>query len=129
MKTILITLCLSVISISKVFAQSSTECLKNIKTGTFSHTDENGKTIIIREEKLQTEHMAANGGGTIVSKVKWLSEDEYELTIKKVIDLDPPILKKGMKIRAKITQCNESSYTCTVNFMGILMEGVKYKIE
>lgn len=129
MKPIILSLlCFIGIAVNKTVAQVSTECIQSIKTGNFTHTDENGITTIERTKKLQTEHQPANGG-TIVSKISWLSDDEYELTIKKLIGVGPSVLKKGSKIRVKITACTETSYTCIVIFGSMVMEGVEYTIQ
>lgn len=125
---ILSVLCFIGMAVNKTFAQARTECIQSIKTGIFTRTEENGKTVIERTEKIQTEHLSVNDG-TIVSKISWISDDEYELTIKKMIGVGPSILKKGSKMRVKITGCTETSYTCTVFFGTMVIEAVEYTIR
>ncbi len=93
------------------FAQDS-ECLANIRTGTFEY-DANGITItVVRTKKKQIETYN-NGQSKLVNKVEWISENEYRLTFVKQVNA-PGCLKKGDVMRLKILHCSANSYAVEI---------------
>jgi hypothetical protein len=99
-------------------------CLDDIRTGRFQHTSELGTSIIWRREKEQLEKF---GSSMIICKVKWISDSEYVLRVKKTANC-PPVLKKGDKIHVKITDCTQTTYRCNITFSNGHIENIEYTI-
>lgn len=93
------------LSVSTYNAQTL-DCPK-FKEGKFSYSNHYGK-ISLREGN--TQKSFTDGKLQAIWKVVWISECEYELICKKVIDKSMPF-KKGDRIVATIIETEEHCYT------------------
>jgi hypothetical protein len=80
-------------------------------TGTFVYVGAENDALIERTKTMQIETM--NGGKTkIFMKIKWLDDQTYVLTQKRVINLDGDCMSRGSKIRTVISDYTDNTYTC-----------------
>ncbi len=102
-------------------------CASKVKTGKFKSIGKNTGSQITRTEKEQVEFILETQS-TITSSVKWVSDTEYILKIKKFFNCEPGPLKKGDKIYVKIIACDATSYKCEVTFEGSMIGEIEYQI-
>ena len=85
------------------------DCSK-FKTGTFKYIDSNNlETTIVRNDSTQTEFNNKNGI-KIISKINWVSDCEFILTYKDIINYPNKENMIGQKINIKILESKEHSY-------------------
>ena len=94
-----------------LYAQSA-ECMANMKTGTFEYKTE-GVTITIARTKTKQIESYDNGKSKVISKITWISDNEYISTFVKAVNA-PGCLKKGDEVRVKILACNAKEYTASI---------------
>ena len=99
-----------VIAITLVDCSKTPKDCSNFKTGNFKYQDTNlSNWIVIRNDSLQIEVDNAINKETIAI-VKWVSDCQYNLTYKKVIDSSMNSLL-GTTITVDILSTSEKSYT------------------
>lgn len=86
------------------------DCNKKFHTGHYTLQGQEGKYKLVRVEGMQTE-IFNNSSSKIISDMKWISSSEYELTLKKLINVKG-CLKKGDVVKVKITACDGTKITC-----------------
>jgi len=102
-------------------------CAGKVKTGNFKSIGKNAGSQITRTENEQIEFILASQS-TIISSVKWISETEYILKIKKLINCEPGAIKKGIKLYVKIISCDETTFKCSVRYEGNNVGEIEYQI-
>lgn len=114
------------------FSQDSLKtCVEKIKTGKFKSVGAEVGSFISRTSKEQFEFIKETQT-TVISSVRWISDTEYELKIKKLINYPFSMLKKGDIMLVKVIECNETTFKCRVwfkkkNFDEIIGE-IEYEI-
>lgn len=102
-------------------------CASQVKTGKFKSIGKNTGSQITRTEKEQVEFILKTQT-TIISSVKWVSDTEYILKIKKLINCEPGLIKKGIKLYVKIIACDETTFKCSVTYDGNNVGEIEYQI-
>lgn len=102
-------------------------CASKVKTGKFKSIGKNAGSQITRTEKEQVEFILETQS-TIISSVKWVSDTEYILKIKKLINCQPGPIKKGIKLYVKIIDCTETTFKCAVTYEGKEIGEIEYQI-
>lgn len=99
------------------------------KTGTFKYKDSDyeGHTII-RNDSIQIEYNSKDDI-KIISKIEWISNCEFILTYKDILNYPNKEDVIGEKINVKIVKTKESSYICEVksNSLDSTIEIIKIK--
>tara|TARA_R110002096_G_scaffold400233_1_gene596759 strand:+ start:4484 stop:4858 length:375 start_codon:yes stop_codon:yes gene_type:complete len=92
--------------------KSQTNDCSKFKTGTFKYLDQNNvETTIVRTDSIQTEFNDYNDI-KIISKVNWVSDCEFVLTYKDILNYSNKENVIGEKINVKILEPKEHSYVC-----------------
>lgn len=87
---------------------------KNFKTGTFKYTDLKYKGhTITRNDSIQIE-INDKDNIKIITLVEWISDCEYVLTYKDILNYPNKENIIGQKINVKILESKELSYVCHV---------------
>lgn len=105
MKTLITFLLISVAAAG--FPQDK-KCLKKLKTGNFTYPGKEKEVVVIRTKEEQIEQ-SLDGNYKIIMAIEWKSDNEYILTVKKLINV-PGCLKIGDKILVRITKCDENGF-------------------
>lgn len=117
------------ISSSIAFSQDL-DCT-DFRTGEFRYTDPNlSGIIVIRTEKLQIERYEETGE-EVHLYIDWISECEYILTYKKIINPSTKRLKKNMtgkEMPVKILKIEGNVMTYFTKFEGMELRGDLQKI-
>ena len=83
----------------------------DLKTGKFTYEGMEGEVEIIRTKKKQIE--ITNGGESkLISKIDWINDSTYVLTLKKMIN-SPGCLEKGDWIKSTILNRKGDKYECS----------------
>ncbi|GEC77287.1 hypothetical protein [Flavobacterium aquatile] len=103
----------------------------DFRTGEFRYTDPNlSGIIVIRTEKLQIERYEETGE-EVHLYIDWISECEYTLTYKKIINPSTKRLKKNMtgkEMPVKILKIEGNVMTYFTKFEGMELTGDLQKI-
>lgn len=103
----------------------------DFRTGEFRYTDSNlSGIIVIRTEKLQIERYEETGE-EVHLYIDWISDCEYTLTYKKIINPSSKRLKKNMtgkELPVKILKIEGNVMTYFTKFEGIEIKGDLVKI-
>ena len=103
----------------------------DFRTGEFRYTDPNlSGVIVIRTEKLQIERYEETGEEMHLY-IDWISECEYTLTIKKIVNPNPKRPKTNMtgkELPVKILKIEGNIMTFSSTFEGIELKGDLQKI-
>lgn len=117
------------ISSSIAFSQDL-DCT-DFRTGEFRYTDPNlSGIIVIRTEKLQIERYEETGEEMHLY-IDWISECEYTLTIKKIVNPNSKMPKANMtgkELPVKILKIEGNIMTFSSTFEGIELKGDLQKI-
>jgi len=108
------------------FSQSK-DCLK-FKTGNFKYTNPDFQHFTItRNDTMQIE-IDKNRDVTVKASIKWLSDCEYLLTYKEVINSSVQQII-GTKVKVQIIESNNNTYLCRAvsddNLMDSKIEMIK----
>jgi hypothetical protein len=108
------------------FSQSAEDCLI-LHEGTFTYQGEETPVKVVIKEKEHTEYHN-DGKYVIKSKLEWVSDCEYNMTMTKVTIPDFPF-KPGDVMNVKINRVegNDIYYTSTVK--GLSWEGKLTKVK
>ncbi|MFZ5553866.1 MAG: hypothetical protein ACOZCO_12190 [Bacteroidota bacterium] len=92
------------------FVPPDDDCHKKFHTGHYTLQGQEGKYKLVRVEGMQTE-IFNDSKSKIISDMKWISDTEYHLTLKKLTNV-AGCLKKGDVVKVKIVSCEGSKITC-----------------
>ena len=116
---------------SSTFGFSQNLDCSDFRTGEFRYTDPNfSDVIVIRTEKLQIERFQKTGE-EVHLYIDWISECEYTLTFKKVVNADSKIATKNMtgkELPVKILKIEGNIMSFSSSFEGIEFKGDLEKI-
>lgn len=110
------------------FSQTG-DCKAMVHEGTFVSTDEKNRDYRIeRTEKSQIEYF--NGDKSkVISKVEWISESEYKITVTKEVNL-PKEMKNTPKVyHFKIIECDGDYHTLETFYEGQIMSFEMRRLE
>lgn len=117
--------------ISSIYGFSQNLDCSDFRTGEFRYTDPNlSGVIVIRTEKLQIERFQETGE-EVHLYIDWISECEYTLTFKKIINPSPKRDKTNMtgkEMPVKILKIEGNIMTYSTKFEGMELEGDLEKI-
>lgn len=117
--------------ISSTFGFSQNLDCTDFRTGEFRYTDPNfADIIVIRTEKIQIERYEKTGE-EVHLYIDWISECDYILTYKKVVNPDAKRVRKNMtgkELRVKILKIEGNIMTYSSTFEGIELKGDLQKI-
>ena len=117
--------------ISSTYGFSQDLDCTDFRTGEFRYTDPNlSGIIVIRTEKLQIERYEETGE-EVHLYIDWISECEYTLTYKKIINPSTKRLKKNMtgkEMPVKILKIEGNVMTYFTKFEGMELTGDLQKI-
>lgn len=117
--------------ISSTYGFSQDLDCTDFRTGEFRYTDPNlSGIIVIRTEKLQIERYEETGEEMHLY-IDWISECEYTLTIKKIVNPNPKRPKTNMtgkELPVKILKIEGNIMTYSSTFEGIELKGDLQKI-
>lgn len=119
-------ICFSFLTFNMTYAQSSENC-QTLHRGVFTYGEADDLVKVNIKGRKQIEYHD-NGKYYIKSKIKWVNDCEYNMTMKKITIPDFPF-GKGDVMNVKINKVdgNKIYYTSTVN--GESWDGVFTKIE
>ena len=117
--------------ISSAYGFSQDLDCTDFRTGEFRYTDPNlSGIIVIRTEKLQIERYEETGEEMHLY-IDWISECEYTLTIKKIVNPNSKMPKANMtgkELPVKILKIEGNIMTFSSTFEGIELKGDLQKI-
>lgn len=110
------------------FSQTN-ECKAKIHEGTFVSTNKNnGDYRIERKKNSQIEYI--NGDQSkIISKIEWISESVYKITVTKEINIPEEMKNAPKEYLFKIIECDGNYHTLETVFRGETMTFEMRKIE
>src|SRR5687767_9594403 len=86
MKPVLTTISISVCCLLNVIHAQPSDCLKSLRRGTFFYVGQHEDCIITRTGTIQKE-VWNRGKSIMIMKIKWVSDNEYLLIVKKLINV------------------------------------------
>ena len=100
---------------------SQSECLKMMRSGEFVSLAEGYEHYsIIRKKNKQVEYINY-GKSKIISKVEWISDTEYKITVKKRVNIDFGSDSVPGVYTFKVTECEGTRHTMETVFKGELL--------
>ena len=128
MKTIFLVISIILGTAFSSFSQDELKtCVEKIKTGKFKSIGSEDGSYITRTQKEQYEYIKITET-TVVASVKWTSDTEYEMKIKKLIHYSGRALKKGDKLKVKVIECNGNTFKCMVWFKNENLGEIEYEV-
>ncbi len=117
--------------VASTFGFSQNLDCSDFRTGEFRYTDPNfSDVIVIRTEKLQIERFQETGE-EVHLYIDWISECEYTLTFKKVLNANSEMATKNMtgkELPVKILKIEGNIMSFSSSFEGIEFKGDLEKI-
>lgn len=85
------------------------ECAKKMREGKFTYEGKQYEVVITRTKTKQIETWN-NGKSKLILKIEWISDTEYWLTFKRLVNGGENGPKKGDVIKTKILSCDGNKY-------------------